>query len=128
MRGRIESVLDFAKVRGYRTGENPAAWEGNLVHALPAPGSIAKVEHHAALPFAKLPDFMAQLTTRDGIAARALEFTILCAARTGEVIGARWSEINLDAKLCTIPAERMKARKEHRLPLTARALEAANRP
>ncbi len=123
VRGRIESVLDFAKVRGYRTGENPAAWDGNLVHALPAPGAIAKVEHHAALPFAELPSFMAQLAERQGVAARALEFTVLTAARTGEVIGARWPEIDMAAKLWTIPAERMKARKEHRVPLTPRALE-----
>lgn len=123
VRGRIEAVLDFAKTRGYRTGENPAAWDGNLVHALPARGTIAKVEHHAALPYPELPAFMAQLATREGIAARALEFAIAAATRTGEVIGARWPEINLDAKLWTIPAERMKARKEHRVPLSNRALQ-----
>ena len=123
VRGRIESVLDFAKTRGYRSGENPAAWDGNLVHALPARGSIAKVDHHPALPFADVPDFMAQLAAREGSAARALEFTILNAARTGEVIGARWSEINLPQKLWSIPAGRMKAKKEHRVPLTDRALQ-----
>ena len=74
VRGRIEAVLDFAKTRGYRTGENPAAWDGNLIHALPARNTIAKVEHHAALPFAEVPDFMAQLAVRVDIAARALEF------------------------------------------------------
>lgn len=123
VRGRIESVLDFAKTRGYRTGENPAAWEGNLVHALPARGTIAKVDHHAALAFTEVPNFMDQIAAREGSAARALEFTILNAARTGEVIGARWSEVDLGAKLWTIPADRMKARKEHRVPLSGRALE-----
>ena len=123
VRGRIEAVLDFAKTRGYRTGENPATWDGNLVHALPARNTIAKVQHHAALPFAELPDFMAQLAAREGIAARALEFAILNASRTGEVICSRWSEIDLDAKLWTIPAGRMKAKKEHRVPLTGRSLE-----
>src|SRR3954452_2884617 len=97
VRGRIEAVLDFAKTRGYRTGENPATWDGNLVHALPARSTIAKVDHHAALPFTELPDFMTQLASREGIAARALEFTILNASRTGEVIGSRWSEIDLHA-------------------------------
>jgi integrase len=123
VRGRIESVLDFAMTRGYRTGDNPARWDGNLVHALPARSTIAKVQHHRALPFAELPDFAAQLAVREGIAARALEFTILCAARTGEVIGARWAEIDLTDMVWTIPAARMKAGKEHRVPLTARAVE-----
>lgn len=113
VRGRIEAVLDFAKTRGYRTGENPAAWDGNLVHALPARAAIAEVDHHAALPYPELPAFMAQLATREGMAARALEFAIMTAARTGEVIGARWSEIDLDAKVWTVRAERMKAKKEH---------------
>jgi integrase len=123
LRGRIESVLDFAKVRGYRAGENPAAWDGNLVHVLPARREIAKVKHHAALHFSEVPDFMVQLATREGIAARALEFTILTAARTGEVIGGRWSEIDMDAKLWTIPATRMKAKKEHRVPLSGPAMQ-----
>jgi integrase len=123
VRGRIEAVLDFAKTRGYRTGENPAAWDGNLIHALPARAAIAKVDHHAALPYPELPTFTAQLDTREGMAARALEFAIMTAARTGEVIGARWSEIDLDAKVWTVRAERMKAKKEHRVPLTTRAIE-----
>jgi integrase len=122
VRGRIEAVLDFAKTRGYRTGENPAAWDGNMIHALPARNTIAKVEHHAALPFTELPDFMTQLAAREGIAAMALEFTILNASRTGEITSCRWSEIDLDAKLWIIPAERMKAKKEHRVPLTSRTL------
>jgi integrase len=123
VRGRIESVLDFAKTRGYRSGDNPAAWQGNLVHALPARNTIAKVEHHAALPFVDIPAFMADLVSREGIAARALEFAILNAARTGEVIGARWSEIDLEGKVWTIPAGRMKAKKEHRVPLSGKALQ-----
>lgn len=123
VRGRIKSVLDFARVNGWRDGENPAAWAGNLVHALPAPGSFTTVKHHKALPYADLPAFMPQLAVRDGMAARALEFLILTAARTGEVIGARWDEIDLKAKLWTVPASRMKAKKEHRVPLTDQALK-----
>lgn len=122
VRGRIESVLDYAKVNGWRDGDNPAAWAGNLEHVLPAPGSVAKVDHHPALPYAELPAFAAALAEREGIAARALEFLILTAARTGEVIGATWNEIDFDTKAWTIPAERMKAKKEHRVPLTDRAL------
>ncbi|QIG96593.1 tyrosine-type recombinase/integrase [Bradyrhizobium sp. 6(2017)] len=123
VRGRIEAILDFAKTCGYRTGENPAAWDGNLANVLPARNTIAKVKHHAALPLAEVSGFMAQLATREGIATRALEFTILNASRTGEVIGSRWSEIDLDAKVWIIPAERMKAKKEHRVPLTGPCLE-----
>jgi integrase len=127
VRGRIEAVLDFGQVRGYRTGENPAAWSGNLVHALPAPGGIAKQNHHAALAFAELPAFVEALRAREGIGARALEFTILTAARTGEIIGARWDEIDLAAKIWTIPADRMKAGREHRVPLSPRAIELLKR-
>jgi integrase len=123
VRGRIEAVLDFAKVRGYRKGENPAAWDGNLVHALPAPGGIAKVKHHAALPFTEVPAFMKELGQRQGMAARALELTILTAARTGEIIGARWPEVDLEAKVWTVPAERMKAKREHRVPLSPWAVD-----
>ena len=122
LRGRIESILDWARVRGYRDGENPARWRGHLDKLLPARAKVRKVEHHAALPYHELPDFMAALRTHEGIAARALEFAILTAARTGEVIGARWSEIDLGEKLWTIPLERMKAGKEHRVPLSARAV------
>ena len=104
-------MLDFAKTSGYRAGENPAAWDGNLVHILPPRSSIAKVNHHAALPFPDLPSFMAELVGREGIGARALEFTILTAARTGEVIGAKWDEIDLLEKVWVISAERMKAGK-----------------
>jgi integrase len=123
VRGRIEAVLNWATVRGYRSGENPARWKGHLAEVLPARGKIAKIEHHAALAFDALPAFAAALRTREGIAARALEFTILTAARTGEVIGATWDEIDLETKTWTVPAGRMKAGKEHRVPLSDRAVE-----
>jgi integrase len=122
LRGRIESILDWARVRGYRDGDNPARWRGHLDKLLPARGKVRKVKHHAALPYGTLPEFMTQLRDEQGIAARALEFAILTAARTGEVIGARWSEIDVAARLWTVPASRMKAGKEHRVPLSARAI------
>jgi integrase len=122
LRGRLEAILDWAKARGYRTGENPAAWS-IISNVLPAPSKLAKVEHHAALPHARIPEFMTRLRTRQGNAARALEFTILCAARSGETLGARWNEIDLATKTWTIPENRMKAAKEHRVPLSARAVE-----
>jgi integrase len=118
VRGRIESVLDWATVRGYRSGDNPARWRGHLENVLPTRGQIAKVEHHAALPFAEVADFMADLAEREGIAARALEFLILTAARTGEVIGATWDEIDRREKVWTIPAGRIKGGHEHRVPMT----------
>jgi integrase len=122
VRGRIEAVLDWAKVRGYREGENPARWRGHLDKLLPARAKVRKVEHHAALPYAEIGAFMGTLREQEGDAARALEFAILTAARTGEVIGARWTEIDLAAKNWTVPGERMKAGKEHRLPLSPRAV------
>ena len=122
LRGRLESILDFAKVRGYRDGENPARWRGHLAKLLPARSKVREVEHHAALPYAELPAFLVSLREQEGIAARALEFLILTAARTGEVIGARWNEIDLLDKTWTVPAGRMKAHREHRVPLSARAL------
>ena len=122
LRGRIESVLDWATVRGHRKGENPARWRGHLDKLLPARSKVRKVEHHAALPYAELPDFIAALRGQEGIAARALEFTILTAARTGEAIGANWNEINLMEEAWTVPAGRMKVGKEHRVPLSGRAL------
>jgi integrase len=118
VRGRIESVLDWATVRGYRSGDNVARWRGHLDNVLPARGKVARVEHHAALPYGELPLFLSGLRIREGIAARALEFTILTAARTGEVIGARWSEFDLDAAVWTIPAARMKGGREHRVLLS----------
>ena len=122
LRGRLESILDSAKVRGYRDGENPARWRGHLDKLLPARAKVRQVEHHAALPYAELPAFLASLREQEGIAARALEFAILTAGRTGEVIGARWSEIDLLDKVWTVPAARMKAHREHRVPLSAQAL------
>ncbi len=123
VRGRIESVLDWATMRGYRQGDNPARWRGFLQKALPARGQLQRIKHHAALPYAEVPPFIAELSERDGIAAQALEFTILTAARTGEIIGATWDEIDLDGRVWTIPAGRMKANKEHRVPLSDRAYE-----
>lgn len=122
LRGRIEQVLDWARVRGYREGENPARWRGHLDKLLPAPTKIARVTHHRALPIDAMPGFMADLRERKGIAARALEFLVLTAARSGEVRGAAWSEIDIDAAVWTVPAERMKAHKEHRVPLPPQAL------
>jgi hypothetical protein len=101
-RGRIEAVLDWATVRGYRSGDNPARWRGHLQHVLPARGKIAKPEHHPALPYADLPAFLAALRQREGSAARALEFTILTAARSGEVIGAKWNEIDFNKGIWTV--------------------------
>jgi integrase len=123
LRGRIETVLNWAKVRGFRDGENPARWRGHLDNLLPAKGKVRAVKHHAALPYEQIGAFMHQLKKRDGIAGRALEFAILTAARTGEIIGARWSEIDRAGKVWNIPASRMKAGREHRVPLSASALE-----
>jgi integrase len=123
LRGRIQNVLDWAKARGYRSGENPAAWRGNLKHLIPAAEETKSVQHHAALPYSEMATFMSRLSERTGVAARALEFLVLTAARTNEVIGARWAEIDLKQKLWVIPAERMKARKAHRVPLSDRALD-----
>ena len=122
LRGRIESILDWATVRQLRQGENPARLRGHLDHLLAKRLASAR-GHHAALPFAEIGDFMADLRKQEGVAAKALEFAIVTAARTGEVIGARWEEFDLTAGVWTIPAERMKAKKEHRVPLSARALE-----
>jgi integrase len=122
LRGRIESILDWAKVRGYREGENPARWRGHLDKLLPARTKVRRVKHHAALHYGDLPEFMTILRAQEGTAARALEFAILTAARTGEVIGARWSEIDLGKQLWTVPSQRMKAGNEHRVPLSSRAV------
>jgi integrase len=122
LRGRIERVLDAAKAKGYRQGENPARWRGHLEHFLAKRQKLAR-GHHAALPFAEVPAFVADLREREAMAALALEFLILTATRTAEVIGARWSEIDLGAKVWTIPAARMKAGREHRVPLSARAVQ-----
>ncbi len=123
VRQRIEAVLDRAKALKLRSGENPATWRDNLAHVgLAKRSKSVDVEHHAALAYADLPDFVAELRRESGTAARALEFAILTAARTGEVIGARWDEIDMDGATWTIPAVRMKAKKEHRIPLPEPAL------
>lgn len=123
LRGRIESILDYAKARKWRQGENPAAWKGHLALTLPARSKLRKVVHHAALPWRETTDFMSALRAQPGVGSLALQFAILTAARSGEVRGATWEEIDLEAKTWTIPADRMKAHREHRVPLTAPALE-----
>jgi integrase len=127
LRGRIETVLDWAKVRGLRSGDNPATWKGNLARVLPARSRVRQVKHHAAMPFSEASAFMAELQKRDGMAALALQFLVLTAARTGEVLLANWEEFRLDDKLWVIPAQRMKAKREHRVPLTQAALEILRR-
>ena len=122
LRGRIERVLDWATVRGYRQGDNPARWRGHLDQLLPARSRVHKVQHHAALPYAEVGQFMADLREQDTTSALALEFLILTATRTAEVIEATWTEIDLDAAVWTILPERMKAKKEHRVPLSKPAL------
>ena len=122
LRGRIEQILDWAKVRGYRLGENPARWRGHMDKLLPAKSKVRRVTHHAALPWAALPGFLASVRAQKGDAARALEFAILTAARTGEIIAATWSEIDIGEKVWVIPADRMKGGREHRVPLSRRAL------
>jgi integrase len=117
VRQRIKKILDYAKERQFRTGENPAATIASL------PKAANGKKHHAALPYSELPAFMAELRGRESLSARALEFTVLCAARTGESLGATWDEFDLDAKTWTIPDERMKKGKEHRVPLCPRAVE-----
>jgi integrase len=121
LRGRIERVLAAAGARGFLSGSNPALWRGHLDRLLPARQRLSR-GHHKALSFAKVPAFMAALRKREAVAALALEFLILTAARSGEVLGARWPEIDMGAKVWTVPAERMKAAKEHRVPLSAAAL------
>jgi integrase len=123
VRGRIEAVLDWGKARGYRGGENPARWRGHLDKLLPNRRKVRKVKHHAALPYSEIATFMADLRARQGMGARALEFAILTAARTGEVLGARWDEIDLRSnnQAWTAPGDRMKSGKPHRVPLSGAA-------
>lgn len=122
LRGRIEAVLDYATARGWRTGENPARWKGHLANLLPNRSKVAAVKHHAALPWGECPAFMRALAVQTGTGALALRFTILTAARTSEATGATWGEIDLAAKVWTVPGDRMKAGREHRVPLSAPAL------
>lgn len=123
LRGRIESVLDWARVSGFRDGENPARWKGHLDHLLPPPRKTQRVVHHDALAYAELPAFMLALAEVEGIPARCVEFLVLTCARSGEARGVTWGEINLAERLWIVPASKMKAGKEHRVPLSARALE-----
>ncbi|NTZ41784.1 integrase arm-type DNA-binding domain-containing protein [Altererythrobacter sp. SALINAS58] len=122
IRGRIETVLDNAKARGYREGENPARWRGHIAQILPARSRLTR-GHHKAMPYSDVPAFVRALHAREATAALALEFVILTASRSGEVIGAKWNEVDLDKAVWTVPAERMKAAKEHRVPLSPRAVE-----
>jgi integrase len=130
LRGRVEAVLGYAATMGWRSADNPARWRGHLSNLLPRRSKVRKVEHHPALPWAEIASFMADLRKRPGTAARALEFCILTATRTGETLGARWSEIDLGAGVWTVPADRMKASREHRVPLSdaARAIIVAMAP
>jgi integrase len=123
VRGRIENILDWARVSGYRSGENPARWRGHLDKLLPTPAKVQKVVHHPALPFDELGGFMVKLRNVEGMGARALEFAILTAARSGEVRGAVWAEIDLKDATWTIPASRMKMKREHRAALNAEAVK-----
>ena len=127
LRGRIERILSWATTRGYRTGENPARWKGHLDQTLPPQSKVRRVEHHAALPFEEVSAFLVELRSQSGVAAAALELTILTAARTGEVLGARWSEIDFDKAVWSVPADRMKSRREHRVPLTRSVLAVLRR-
>jgi integrase len=122
VRGRVEAVLDYAATHRWREGENPARWRGHLENVLPKRSKVRKVEHHAALPWGEMGAFMATLETQEGTGALALRFAILCAARTGEVIGAQWDEIDMKAAVWTVPGERMKSGREHRVPLNDAAL------
>jgi integrase len=125
VRGRIETVLDSAKARGYRESENPARWRGHLAQILPARTRLSR-GHHKAIAYEQIPAFVAKLHEREAVAALALEFTILTASRSGEVIGAKWSEVDLDKALWIVPAARMKAGKDHRVPLSPRAVAILN--
>ncbi len=122
VRQRIEAVLDYSSALGIREGDNPARWRGHLDNLLPKPTKVRAVQHHPALPHADISEFMNALSNRSGVSARALTFTILTAARSGETRGMRWAEVDLDGRVWTIPAQRMKAGKEHRVPLTSNAI------
>jgi len=123
VQGRIEAVLNWSTTSGYRTGDNPARWRGHLDNLLPKPTAVRAVVHHPALPFKEIGSFIADLRGMKGASARALEFLILTACRTSEVLGARWDELDEDCQVWTVPASRMKAKKEHKVPLSTRARE-----
>ena len=122
LRGRVEAVMDFARANGWRTGENPARWKGNLAELLPRPDKLARVQHQPALPWQQVPAFMAALRERKGTAALALRFAILTAARTGEVRGMTWGEVDVEARVWIVPGARMKMKQMHRVPLSDAAL------
>lgn len=123
VRGRVESILNWASARGHRSGENPAKWKGLLDNLLPAPSKVTTVTHHKAMLIDDVPDFLSRLRMQSGNGALALEFAILCASRSGEVRGAEWSEFDLESCVWTVPKDRMKAGKEHRVPLSPPAME-----
>lgn len=123
LRGRIESVLDYATARGWRTGENPARWRGHIENLLPPRSKMVRIKHHAALPWSEIGAFMARLREQKGASALALQYVVLTAARTGEILGARWSEIDLGDAMWTVPGNRMKAGREHRVPLSDVAMD-----
>ena len=125
VRGRMEAIIDAARARGHFSGENPARWRGHLDKILPARQRLSR-GHHAAMPYDEVPAFLEQLRAREAVAALALEFTILTAVRTGEVLGATWAEIDFEKRTWTVPALRMKAGREHRVPLSSRAVEVLN--
>ena len=127
LRGRIELILDWATVLGYRTGANPARWRGHLDHLLPSRFKIAPVKHHPALPYQDLPAFVVELRQREAVAARCLEFAILTGCRSAEAVGARWSEVDFGARVWRLPPERTKAFREHRIPLSNAALSVLSR-
>jgi integrase len=127
VRGRIEAILDWATVHKYREGENPARWKGHLDNLLAKRSSVQKVKHHAALPYPEIGKFMATLREQEAVSANGLEFLILTAARTGEVIGATWDEVDFDNAIWIVPSERMKNGKEHRIPLSSASIEVLRR-
>ncbi len=122
VQGRLENIFDFASARKWRDATNPARWRGHLDKLLPRPTRVQQVEHHPAMPYDAVPAFIPELKGKSGVSALALQFLILTACRTGEVIGAQWSEIDMEAGIWTIPAIRMKAKREHRVPLSPEAL------
>ena len=127
LRGRIEAVLNWGAAQGHRQGENPARWKGHIEMILPAKSKVAKVKHHAALDYKEMPQFMTAVRSQGGVGVLALQFVILTAARTGEVLGADWREIDFENRLWTVPASRMKAGREHRVPLSDPALQILER-
>lgn len=123
LRGRMETIFDWCQARGYRKAENPARWNGHLQQLLPRPSLIRKIEHFASLPYTELPAFISRLKSQHGLTPKALLFTILTAARSGEVRGAQWPEIDVKHRIWTVPPERMKAKREHRVPLSKPAID-----